>query len=110
MCDDRCVAWQCRGFRGRGGMEESARPLPSFLSPSFPFLGSDSDLSRIASVGGICIFSFFLFFLPLVYHKKISQSHAHSKGGTFRGGGGGRDGNRQDTLKNVISYRSVSNS
>lgn len=66
--------------------------LPSFLPSS---LRSDSDLSRIASVGGICIF----FFLPLVYHKKISQSHAHLKSSTIQGRVGGRDGNRQDTLE-----------
>lgn len=39
------------------------------------------------------------FFLPLIYHKKISQSHAHLKSSTIQGRVGGRDRNREDTLK-----------
>lgn len=66
-----------------------AQPLPSFLPPVLPSWAPDSDLSRIASVGGICIFFFFL--LPLVYHKKISQSHAHLKSSTIQGRVGGME-------------------
>lgn len=78
-----------------GGAQPLPSFLPSFLPPSLPsFLGSDFDLSRAAAVGGISIF-----FLPLVYHKKISQSHAHLKSSTIQGRVGGRDRNREDTLK-----------
>lgn len=90
----KCVVDGClkvQRLLGGGHSHYLPSSHPSFLSS---FLGSDFDLSRAAAVGGISIF-----FLPLVYHKKISQSHAHLKSSTIQGWVGGRDRNREDTLK-----------
>lgn len=72
--------------------------LPSFLSPFLPsFLPSRAPIPIYLALRLWEALTFF--FLPLVYHKKISQSHAHLKSGTIQGRVGGRDRNREDTLK-----------
>lgn len=86
------VARQCRGILVGVGVRGSTWPLPSFLPSLLPGL----QFWFISN----CVSGRHLhFFLPLVYHKKISQSHARLKSGTIQGRVGGRDGNRLDTLK-----------
>lgn len=86
---DGCLAVQRLLLWVGGG--SAAAFLPPVLSSSAPIL-IYLALRRWEALA-------FFFFLPLVYHKKISQSHAHLKSSTIQGRLGGRVGNRLDTAK-----------
>lgn len=79
---DGCLAVQ-RLLGGR-----LSRCLPSFLPSFLPGL---LILIYLALRRWEAFAFFFFFLLPLVYHKKISQSHAHLKSSTIQGRVGGME-------------------
>lgn len=79
MCDDGCVAWQCRGFGGGGAL---GRCLPSSPRPflSWALILIYLELRRWEA------FAFFFFFSPSFIIKRYHSPTHTPRAARFRGG------------------------